>query len=102
VWLGTAEEKNVHLTMLTRIEPKDLPHVNVGDGEARKVRYFPGRLPIGIHMAGRGVLVYVVIDPWLDEFGVFLERHVALLPSPTRLDASDRRAAAHPGTSPSV
>jgi hypothetical protein len=100
VWLGTAEEKNVHLTMLTRIEPKDLPHVNVGDGEARKVRYFPGRLPIGIHMAGRGVLVYVVIDPWLDEFGVFLERHVALLRA---LPAWTLRiVAAHPGTSPSV
>jgi hypothetical protein len=43
------------------------------------VRYFPDRLPIGIHLAGRGVLVYVVTDPWLDEFRVFLERHAAVL-----------------------
>jgi len=79
VWLGTAEEKTVHLTMLTRIEPNDLPHVVVGDGDARKARYFPDRLPIGIHLAGRGVVVYVVTDPWLDDFRLFLERHAALL-----------------------
>ena len=37
------------------------------------------RLPIGIHPAGCGVVVYVVTDPWLDEFRVFLLRHAALL-----------------------
>jgi hypothetical protein len=79
VWLGTADEKALHLLALTRIEQADLPHVSVGEGEARTVRYFPDRLPIGIHLAGRGVVVYVVTDPWLDEFRVFLERHAALL-----------------------
>lgn len=79
VWLGTADEKTVHLTALTRIAPTDLPHVIVGEGDARTVRYFPERLPIGIHLAGRGVVVYIVTDPWLDEFRVFLERHAALL-----------------------
>lgn len=79
VWLGTADEKAAHLLALTRIEQADLPHISVGEGEARTVRYFPDRLPIGIHLAGRGVLVYVVTDPWLDEFRVFLERHAALL-----------------------
>ena len=64
---------------LTRIDASDLPHVSVGEGEARTVRYFPDRLPIGIHPAGRGVVVYVVTDPWLDEFRVFLLRHAALL-----------------------
>ena len=43
------------------------------------MRFFPDRLPIGIHPAGRGVVVYVVTDPWLDEFRVFLLRHAALL-----------------------
>lgn len=43
------------------------------------VWYFPDRLPIGIHPAGRGVVVYVITDPWLDEFRVFLIRHAALL-----------------------
>jgi hypothetical protein len=79
VWLGTADEKAAHLLALTRIEQADLPHVAVGEGEARTVRYFPDRMPIGIHLAGRGVVVYVVTDPWLDEFRVFLERHAVLL-----------------------
>ena len=79
VWLGTAEEKSTHLTTLLRIEPADLPHISTGEGDARTVRYFPDRLPIGIHPAGRGVVVYVVTDPWLDEFRVFLVRHTALL-----------------------
>lgn len=79
VWLGTAEEKAVHLTALTRIDQPNLPHVSVGQGDARTTRYFPERLPIGVHPAGRGVVVYVVPDPWLDEFRVFLERHAPLL-----------------------
>jgi hypothetical protein len=79
VWLGTADEKATHLLALTRIAQADLPHVTVGEGETRSVRYFPDRLPIGIHLAGRGVVVYVVTDPWLDEFRMFLERHAALL-----------------------
>jgi hypothetical protein len=79
VWLGTAEEKAAHLTALTRIDPTNLPHITVGEGDARTIRYFPERLPIGIQLAGRGVVVYVVADPWLDDFRVFLERHAALL-----------------------
>jgi hypothetical protein len=79
VWLGTTDEKAAHVLALTRIAETDLPHVTVGDGEQRRVRYFPDRLPIGIHLAGRGVLVYVITDPWFDEFRVFLERHAALL-----------------------
>jgi hypothetical protein len=79
VWLGTADEKAAHVLALTRIEQADLPHVSVGEREARTVRYFPDRLPIGIHLAGRGVVVYVVTEPTLDDFREFLERHAALL-----------------------
>ncbi len=79
VWLGTNEEKAAHLTALTRIAATDLPHVTVGQGEARTTRYFPERLPIGIHLAGRGVVVYIVTDPWLDDFRVFLVRHARIL-----------------------
>ncbi len=79
VWLGTAEEKALHLTTLLGIEPTELPHTIVRQGNAKTVRYFPERLPIGIHPAGRGVVVYVIADPWLDEFRVFLLRHAALL-----------------------
>jgi hypothetical protein len=79
VWLGMADEKVTHLLALTRIAETDLPHVTVGDGDHRRVRNFPDRLPIGIHLAGRGVVVYVVTEPRLDDFRVFLERHAALL-----------------------
>jgi hypothetical protein len=70
VWLATAEEKAANLTALTAIAPSDLPHVTVGDGDARKVRYFPERLPIGIHLSGRGVIAYVFSTSDLDDFRV--------------------------------
>jgi hypothetical protein len=79
VWLGTAEDKTNHLTALTSLTPEELPHVTSGIGERRTVRYFPDRLPIGIHLAGRGVLVYIVLDPTLNDFRLFLERHAAVL-----------------------
>ena len=79
VWLGTAEEKAAHLTALTTINPADLPQVTIGEGDKRTIRYFPDRLPIGIHPDGRGVLVYVIIDATLDEFRVFLARHAPML-----------------------
>jgi hypothetical protein len=79
VWLGTAEDKTAHLTALTSITPDELPHVTSGNGERRTVRYFPDRLPIGIHLAGRGVLVYIVLDPTPGDFRLFLERHAAVL-----------------------
>ena len=78
-WLATAEEKAAHLKALIRIDQLMLPHVTAGEGERRAARYFPERLPIGIYRAGRGVLVYVVADPWLDEFRMFLERHAVLV-----------------------
>ena len=79
VWLATPDEKAAHLTALTPIAPDDLPHAAVGIGDARKVRQFPDSLPIGVHPEGRGVVVYIVTDPWLDEFRFFLERHAAVL-----------------------
>ena len=79
VWLATAEDKAANLTALTSIAPADLPHATTGEGDVRKVRVFPERLPIGIHPAGRGVLVYVLSTPDLDDFRVFVERHAALL-----------------------
>ena len=79
VWLGSPEEKTAHLATLIRIDRTDLPHITFGEGDGRTVRFFPDRLPIGIHPVGRGVVVYVVMDPALDEFRVFLLRHAALL-----------------------
>jgi hypothetical protein len=53
VWRATPEEKVAHLTTLTRVPLEDLPHLVIGQGEARQLRYFPDRLPIGIHPEGR-------------------------------------------------
>jgi hypothetical protein len=79
VWLGTAAEKAAHLTALAAINPTELPHVTIGEADRRTIRWFPERLPIGIDLEGRAVLVYVVIDATLDEFRVFLERHAPVL-----------------------
>jgi hypothetical protein len=79
VWLATAEEKTAHVTSLATIDPADLPHLTIGEGDKQTIRRFPERLPIGIHPEGRGALVYVVTDAILDEFRVFLERHAPLL-----------------------
>ena len=53
--------------------------MTIGEGDKRTIRYFPDRLPIGVHPEGRGVLVYVVTEQILDEFRVFLERHAPVL-----------------------
>jgi hypothetical protein len=79
VWLSTSQEKVEHLTTLTRIPLEDLPHLVIGQGEARQVRYFPDRLPVGIHPEGRVVLVYLLVDPLHDELRMFLQRHAAML-----------------------
>lgn len=79
VWLATTDEKLAHLTTLTRIDPAQLPHVTTARGAEGGVRYFPERLPIGIHPAGRGVLIYVITTAFLDDFRVFLQRHAAVL-----------------------
>jgi hypothetical protein len=79
VWLGTADEKAARLNALAAIDLADLPHLTVGEGDKRTIRFFPERLPIGIHPDGRGELVYLVTDATLDEFRVFLERHAPVL-----------------------
>lgn len=79
VWLATAEDKAAHLTAITSMAPADLPHAVVGGSDARTVRYFPDRFPIGINIAGRGVLIYVFSESDMNDFRLFLERHAAVL-----------------------
>jgi hypothetical protein len=79
VWLATPDEKVAHLTTLTRVPVEDLPHLVIGQGDARQLRYFPDRLPVGIHPEGRVVLVYLLVDPWRDDLRSFLQRHAAML-----------------------
>jgi hypothetical protein len=77
-WLGTTDEK-MHLTAVAAMDPANLPRVAIGEGDKQTIRYFPERLPIGIDREGRGVLLYGVTDPTLDEFRVFLEGYAPLL-----------------------
>jgi hypothetical protein len=81
LWLATPDEKLAHLTTLrlARIPLEDLPHVTIGDGDVGQVRYFPDRLPLGVHPEGRVVLVYLSFDPFRDDFRSFLQRHAAMV-----------------------
>ncbi len=82
VWLSTPEEKVAHLTTLTAVSREELPHVAVataGDSAERQVRFFPDRLPVGIHPEDRVVLVYLVSDPLHEDLRGFLQRHAAML-----------------------
>lgn len=79
VWLDSAEEKVAHLTTLTQIPIEELPHAMVGIGARRQRQYFPDRLPLGIHPAGRVVLVYLVANADRDKLADFVQRHTAML-----------------------
>ena len=98
VWLATPDEKVAHLTTRTKIPLEDLPHVTVGQGDARQLRYFPDRLPLGVHPEGRVVLVYLSLDPFRDDFRSFLQRHAAMVAGLTawtiRIVLPDHRATA--------
>lgn len=53
--------------------------VPAGDLRDAQERAEADRLRVGIHPEGRVVLVYLVVDPWRDEFLAFLQRHAAML-----------------------
>jgi hypothetical protein len=81
-WLATAPEKSQDLTALCPSIPADaLPHVTVGNGPSRTVRLFPDRLPVGIDVADRVVLLYLVTSVVTDDVRAFLQRHADLLRS---------------------
>lgn len=80
VWLASADEKAHHLaTLWPAAGTEVLPHVTLGNGDSRRVRLFPDRLPIGIDQTGRVVLLYLVTAVVNDEFSGFLQRHADLL-----------------------
>ena len=78
VWLAAEEEKQVHLSSLAGIGADKLPHLTVGDGVAKAVRLFPDKVPIGIDLSGRWVVVYLLTNDRRDDFYWFLHRHAAL------------------------
>ena len=82
VWLGTATDKRRHFTRYLgdRLPKTDYPQLSFGDGEAKVVRYFPDKLPIGVQPHSHPhVLLYLVTNPSPMDFRLFLLRHMALL-----------------------
>jgi hypothetical protein len=78
IWMSSSAEKADYL--LSRgIAVDDAPHMVIRQGERPQFRYFPDRLPIGVHPSGHVVLVYLHSDPMRDEFRDFLQRHATLL-----------------------
>lgn len=78
IWMSSSAEKVEYLSS-RGIPLEDAPHLVIRQGDRRRLRYFPDRLPIGVHPSGHVVLVYVHADPLRDEFRDFLQRHAQLL-----------------------
>ena len=79
VWLATADEKRAHVTAMTPIPVDRLPHVSPAVGRPGEVCMFPDKVPIGIDLTGRWVIVYLADDAELDPCRAFLQRHADLL-----------------------
>ena len=78
IWMSSSAEKVDYLSSWG-IALDDAPQMVVRQGEQRRLRYFPHRLPIGVHPSGHVVFVYLHADPLRDEFRDFLQRHAPLL-----------------------
>jgi hypothetical protein len=78
IWMSSSAEK-VDYLMNRGIPLDDAPHMVIRQGDQQRVRYFPDRLPIGVHPSGHVVFVYVHADPLRDGFRDFLQHHVSLL-----------------------
>jgi hypothetical protein len=79
-WLATETDKVAHFTCHHRIAPHDLPSLIFRAGSSETVRYFPDKLPIGLHADGRThVFLYLLIRDVPVDFRSFLERHAELL-----------------------
>ena len=78
IWMSSSTEKLGYLAS-RGISADDAPHLSIRQGDQRRVRHFPDRLPIGVHPSGHVVVVYLHADPMHDEFRDFLQRHAPLL-----------------------
>jgi len=83
-WLGTEQDKLAYFTLYEikdRVRKEDYPHITFGEGEAKTVRYFPEKLPIGVprDYGRRHVFLYLVTRDVPSDFRMFLYRHECLL-----------------------
>jgi hypothetical protein len=78
IWMSSSGDKVDYLSS-RGIPLEDAPHLVIRHDDQRRFRYFPDRLPIGVHPSGHVVFVYLHADPLRDEFRDFLQRHAPLL-----------------------
>lgn len=78
-WLSTPEAKITHVSALARVPLERMPHARVRANGSDALRYFPDRLPVGIHPEGRWVFVCLLTSPKGLELLAFLHRHAPLL-----------------------
>ncbi|MBI3048399.1 MAG: hypothetical protein HYY76_08795 [Acidobacteria bacterium] len=76
VWLATEDEKQVHLTGLAGVTPEAAARLARPERACKAARAVRDRMPIGVDLTGRWVLVYVVTGDLLDDFHWFLQQHV--------------------------
>jgi len=93
VWLATDEEKAVHLTTLTGIEPDRLHTAGIVKPPTGAARVPFEKFPLGIDLNGRAVLLYLATDSEVGRFRAFLQRHFQVL---RRLPAWTLRIVAPP------
>jgi len=84
-WLGTESDKRSYFMrqLQGRVELREFPRLTFGAGSRSTARYFPDKLPIGIHQDkwDEHVFVYLVTSPMPMDFRLFLLRHGELLRS---------------------
>jgi hypothetical protein len=79
-WLATEQDKLAHFTLTAGLRREELPQLVFRNETSQTVRYFPDKLPIGLHPDRRThVFLYVVHRAAPGDFRVFLYRHVTLL-----------------------
>lgn len=82
-WRTTQSEKLALVKDSTRPESADRPEALTPASPpaqaASAVPFLPRRFPIGVDAAGQAVLLYLAVQPWTDDFRVWLQGHAALL-----------------------
>jgi len=79
-WLATETDKVAHFTETTHVRREHLPQLVFRNETAKTVRYFPDKLPIGVHSDRRTYeFVYVVNRSAPVDFRAYLYRHATLL-----------------------
>jgi hypothetical protein len=79
-WLGTEQDKVAHFSRVTRLHRDELPRLVFKSRGRSTTRFFPDKLPIGVHPGGdKHEFIYVVTRRVPVDLRPFLYRHSTLL-----------------------